>query len=326
MIKKILIIRNDKIGDLIFSSGIFREIKKKIPSALIDVVASPENIPIIEKNKNIHKIYSLRYSPRTIKDFYNYFLISRLIKKENYDIGIEIRGSFFNILFLLFFSGIKKRAGYYNLPYGKRFLNMAFERDLKKHETLLNLNLINKSLNIKAKNFWPEIIVDKEDVINANQFLNKNNLNKFICISPEANLPRRQWPLQNFVSIINFLRKKYPQYKVLIVGQNTKKIEWVLKNCPDCIPLTDKNLREVHLIMKKCCLAIVVDGAPNHLAWSSGAKVLAIMSKFLVKVVRPIGKNSVVIAGGTDSIDANDLERVTVKEVEEKINKILKRK
>ena len=37
-------------------------------------------------------------------------------------------------------------------------------------------------------------------------FPEKYNLNKFICISPEANLPRRQWPLENFVLIIKFLK------------------------------------------------------------------------------------------------------------------------
>ncbi|MFA5173830.1 MAG: glycosyltransferase family 9 protein [Candidatus Pacearchaeota archaeon] len=322
--QKILIIRNDKIGDLIFSSGVFREIKKELPSAIIDVVASPENIPIIENNKNINKIYPLRYSPRTLKEFYNYFLISRKIKKENYDIGIEMRGSVFNTL-LLFLSGIKKRFGYYNHPWSKKFLNFPIERDLTKHETLLQLELINKSLGINAKDSWPEIAVDGKDIEGATSFIKKNKLTKFICISPEANLPRRQWPLENFVSIINFLKKKYPHYKILIVGQRTEKVNWILKQCPFCIPLVDLSLREVYLVLKKSNLCIVVDGAPHHLAWSSKTNVISIMSKYLVKVVGSLGKNSILIAGGTDHIDANDLYKVSIKEVEKKINKVLKK-
>lgn len=326
--KKILIIKNDKIGDMVFASGVFREIRKYLPSAIIDVVASPENKPLIEKNKNINKIYSLRCSPRKIKEFYNYFLTSRLIKKENYDVGIDMRGNVFNPFFLLFLPGIKYKTGFYFNFLSRLFLNLSFKRDVTKHENLMMLKLINKTLKINAKDYWPDIEVSKEDIKSIDEFLKKNKLKpkKYICVVPEASIPRRQWPFEHFETVIEFLRKKYPQYKILLVGKDTEKVRGVLKNCPYCIPVFDKNLREVHLIFKKSALSLVIDGGPNHLAWSSGTKTLSIMSKYLVRHVRPLGKNAIALAGGTDAESAKNLGRLTTKEVEDNLDKMLGKK
>jgi len=317
MNKKILVIKNDKIGDMVFASGVFREIKKSFPSAIIDVVASPENRALIEKNKNINKIYTLRYAPNSLKEIYNYFLISSSIKKENYDIGIEMRGSFFNIFFLLFLSGIKYKTGFYFKSLSKIFLNLPIKRDITKHENLLMLNLINKSLGTKVKDFLPDIEVDKEDVKAANSFIKKHKLNKFICIVPEASSPTKQWSLKNTESIIKFLRQNYPKYKILLVGKDTENIRRLLKNNNFCIPLVNKNLREVYLLFKKSSLVIAPDGGPMHLAWASKTRVIAIMLKDLtIENIKPLGKNSAMVIG--------DMDRITVKEVENKINKMLK--
>jgi len=326
--KKILIIKNDKIGDMIFASGVFREIKKYLPSAVIDVVASPENKSIIEENKNINKIYSLRSSPRTLKEFYNYFLTSKLIKKENYDVGIDMRGNVFNPFFLLFLPRVKYKTGFHFNFLSKLFLNLSFKRDLTKHENLMMLTLINKTLKINAKDYWPDIEVGKEDIKNVDEFLKKNKLkqNKYICIVPEASVQRRQWPLKHFITVIKFLKKTYPQYKLLLVGKDTENIRGVLKKCPYCISVFDKNLREVHLIFKKSKLCFVIDGGANHLAWSTGTRVLSIMSKFLVRHVRPLGTNVIALAGGTDTALAKNLGRLPVKEVENNLKKMLSKK
>ena len=55
--KKILVIRNDHIGDLILSSCVFRELRIAFPKERICVVASNSNNAIIEKNEQIDEIF-----------------------------------------------------------------------------------------------------------------------------------------------------------------------------------------------------------------------------------------------------------------------------
>ena len=111
-IRRILVIKNDKIGDMVLSTGTFRELKRNFPKAGITVIASKSNKQIIEKNKNIDKIIVLDYPPRGYKGILNYFKLSKELKKENYDVGIDLRGSIINIFFPKAFGTMRAKAHY----------------------------------------------------------------------------------------------------------------------------------------------------------------------------------------------------------------------
>ena len=57
--KKILFLRNDHIGDMVYSTQVFREVKKSFPNAEIGVVATASNREIIEKDPNVDKIFEI---------------------------------------------------------------------------------------------------------------------------------------------------------------------------------------------------------------------------------------------------------------------------
>ncbi|MEM4260843.1 MAG: glycosyltransferase family 9 protein, partial [Candidatus Woesearchaeota archaeon] len=116
--KKILIIRNDHIGDLAQDTGIFREIKRAYPNYKITALVSEEAKPLIEKNYNVDKIIICNLFWRkwwSYKVWKNYFKVLKEIKEEEFDIGIDLRGSFLNIYFFLWKPKIKERIGYYNI-------------------------------------------------------------------------------------------------------------------------------------------------------------------------------------------------------------------
>lgn len=106
--KKILFIRNDHIGDMVYSTQIFREIKKEFPGVKIAVLATSSNKDIIEKDKNVDKIIEGDlFWRRGWKGFLDYFKILKEIKGENFDAGIDLRKSKLNMFFFLFVPGIK---------------------------------------------------------------------------------------------------------------------------------------------------------------------------------------------------------------------------
>src|SRR3989338_9782191 len=111
MIKKILIIRNDKIGDLVTSTPVFRELRKNFPIAKIIFISSKSAKQIVEKNKNIDEILIADYPPTNYKNFISYVNLIKILKKEDIDVGIDLRGSIFNILFLYLLK-VKYKVGY----------------------------------------------------------------------------------------------------------------------------------------------------------------------------------------------------------------------
>ncbi|MGL4403060.1 MAG: glycosyltransferase family 9 protein, partial [Fusobacteriaceae bacterium] len=83
-IKKILFIRTDgKIGDMVASTMMFREIKRKFPEVKIGVVARGAARDIIENNLYVDKIYSYEKSSSALKK------LTGEIRGEGYDLLLD---------------------------------------------------------------------------------------------------------------------------------------------------------------------------------------------------------------------------------------------
>jgi len=246
-IKKIILIRNDKIGDMVVSSNVITALKTRFPDAKIDIVTSKENKALVEENKKINKIYVLNYSPRTPNEFSSYFKLSKQIKKEKYDLGVAIRGSFFNIFFLLFLGNVKYKIGFYTNKISKVFLNYAHLKDFKGHATHNMIKMLNGALGTNFKPLWPEIATSKKDGSDVNRFIKQNKIKKFISMVIDASDEKRQWPLRNFDQLIKHLNKEYPKHRLLLLSVDKKKMNFLLKRNPHCISLLRKNLRHIFL-------------------------------------------------------------------------------
>jgi len=317
-IKKILVIRNDKIGDLVISSGIIPLLRESFPKSQIDIIVSNENKSLIEENPSINKIYVLNYCPRKIKDFLNYLKLSKKIREQKYDLGFAVRGSFFNVLLLLSLGRVKYKIGFYTNLLTKFLLDFSYLKDFKGHASSNILDMVNKSLGKDFKKIWPEIVTSKDDLSKLNQFLKKNNVKNSISLCIDASNREKQWPLERFDEIIRYLKEKYPKYKIFLVGIDQEKGDFLMKRNPSCIPFFNKNLRSAFLLFKKNDLVIAPDGGMMHLAWAAKTDLIAFIPPTIVlEDIRPLGEKS--------KFFYKDLEKITVEEVKESIDKKLKK-
>lgn len=319
-IKKILIIRNDNIGDIVTSSGLIKEIKCNFRKAHITFVASPLNKPLVEKNPNVDKLITLKSSPRRFSDFIRYLKAMIKIRKGKYDLSIDFRGGFFGIFFLSFLPSIKYRIGFANQSIGTPLLHEVWPKEKEtSNSAILRRNLLNKSLGLKIKNYWPDIVTDKEDKIALFNLLKKYKLKNFICVAPDAFLEFKQWSIENFDILIKNISKKYPSHKIVLVGSNREKIKYLKKRNPQVITLINENLRVIYLLFKKASATIAHDGGPMHMAWAGNAKLIALLEKTLpFEWVKPLGENSRYIH--------KDIKKISVKEIENLVDYFLDKK
>jgi ADP-heptose:LPS heptosyltransferase len=317
--RKILVVKNDKIGDMVLSTNVFRELKKNFPQSSITCIASNANKQLIEKNKQINKTLTLDYPPRNLKTLIAHLKMSRLLKKEKFDLGIDLRGSIFNIFFFLVLPQIKYKIGFYNRKFSKLFLDYAYKKDRKnKHCTFQRIDLLNNALKTNSKDYWPEIVTDKEDKKTVDKLLKDRKIKDFICIVPDASLPEKQWSMKKFDKLIKYIRKKYPNFKILLLGQDMKKITYLAKRNQDAIVLPPINLRVLFLLFKKSKLTILHDGGPMHIAWTAKAKLVALIEKHLGgEYYKPLGKNSKILC--------DEMDKITLKQVKDKVDSFLKR-
>jgi len=317
--KKILIIRNDHIGDLVLSTAVFRELKKSFPNSKITIIVNKLNRPLIEKNYHIDKIIELNMADYTLKSIREYFEMSRKIRKMKFDVGIDLRGGIMNGFFLLWLSGIKKRISRIDAhPMIRFFLTDPIKIHLESHVTEDNINIINKGLELYSNNKRLEIITDEEDEKFVKEFIKKNKLKNYVCFYPCARLIEKQWPLKKWKEIIKDFDKKY---QILLMGIEDEKniLGKLSKLNKNCMVFTNFNVRQLSLLFKKSKLVLTQDGGPMHIAWVSGAKLIGLHNLFLfgMNKVVPLGKNSNVVY--TKDINMNS---VSIKKVKEEIKSI----
>jgi len=86
--KRVLILKYDRIGDMVVTTPIFRELKNSYPNISISILASKENKDVIRYNPYIDKIYT-NYKNSILKD------LPTLLKlrKRSFDVCFELEHS-----------------------------------------------------------------------------------------------------------------------------------------------------------------------------------------------------------------------------------------
>ena len=86
--KKVLILKNDRIGDMIVTTPIFSELKKSYPDISISVLASNLNKDVIKYNPYVEKIYT-NYKNNLLFDFGRLLIL----RWKRFDVCIELEHS-----------------------------------------------------------------------------------------------------------------------------------------------------------------------------------------------------------------------------------------
>ena len=185
---KICIIRNDRMGDMILTLPIIKEIKKNVPNSTIEVVCSNINHFLCEEADFIDQV--LIYENKLdiiskIKFFYKF-------RKKKYDYVFNFSQSLESFIFFLINNSKDKLAliylsRYKNPKFSKTFQkvfvklfsienikvdrNQFYENGINIHQTDMMYQLIKKRINIKnPKNF---IMLPKINILEKNRNINR---------------------------------------------------------------------------------------------------------------------------------------------------------
>jgi len=281
--KKILFIRNDHIGDMVYSTAAFRETKKAFPNAKITVVADPRNKMIIERDKYVDEIIEigLFWRKPSLQSWLKYFKVFKKIRNENFDVGFDLRRSKLNILFFLFLPGVKNRVSHYNVNGGKAFLTHPLVYEKRMLLNLEHIDQIKKVFGINPRDVLPHVMFDKEDIKAGEEFLKKNGIKgKFVIVLPGSTEVQKQWPISKVAEFIKKFSKKYTKYKIIVSsGPGDKEmIEHLCKVNPEaCVPeIGELSLRGLAVIMQKADAFFANNGAGTDIGWTVDGNLVAL--------------------------------------------------
>ncbi|MFC2140115.1 glycosyltransferase family 9 protein [Candidatus Auribacterota bacterium] len=219
-IKKILIIRNDNIGDLICSSATFAAIRTALPKVHLALLIQDKTKAIVQYNHHVNKIYSY-VKPKEGKNIFQrigYALkkinILKEIRKENFDLCLSLKSDFsFSQGVLSFVSGARYRLGHF--PHKKRDLKYAFLQNIYVKDSRTSLTEVERcfnflrTINISTKTATLCVHIPTEILEGTQVFLEANKIDTFIAIHIFSKRDNGLWNEKAMISLIKKIEKKF---------------------------------------------------------------------------------------------------------------------
>ncbi len=319
---KIIILKRDKLGDLLLTTPMLQLLKQYFPSSTLSVVAPQSSAWILKDATFIDKLYSYpqpkSFNIKGILSFVKQFYIFLKIRSEHYDIAIAAGGEFSHrAVKRMLWMKAKKTISY--VPKNKIIKGISdpiFELNHKKniiHESLRIAELLKPIIHLKKKIKLPQpYFQPQEDWLKkAESFLTLHQLQKkkFVIFGLGARREKKQASKDQIIATANYIYKKY-QIKTILVwtpGSKKKKeypgddevaIE-ILKDAPkEIIPLRaplDLTIGIIWLARK----SIFPDSGLMHFAAASPGGVIGLFAETNISPHPsqwgPLGHNSTYI-------------------------------
>lgn len=308
-IKNILVIRLDRIGDMVMTTPIFRALKEKWPDAQITVLANPVNRNIVINNPFIDCIlvYDRENKHKSLKSRLTFL---RSVRESEFDLVIDPYLDYeLNTSFITRIVGSKYRLGFefagkelfYNIRYASNTFPVSTD---KKHMVDYNLGLIG-CIGVKANKKQPEIFLSADDKVNASRILEKAGVNpesKIIGIHPGGNYESQRWPVERFATISDHLIASYGIKVILFGSQDEKHLISEFRDSADKNPiiLDNLNLREFISVLSHCNLFLCNNSGPLHIATALNIPTVSTMGPTIPFHWWPRGDNHIVLRKDLD--------------------------
>ncbi len=291
--RKFLIARTDRIGDLLLTTPLINELKNSIKNSFIAVLVSNYAKEVLYNNPDIDLILNIEDKK-----------LSEKIKKEDFDTGIIVYPRF-NVALKIFFAGIKERIGTAYRWYSPLFFNRLIKTHRKNsnlHEANLNLYLAKDIIGEKkAKKifYYPEEV----ERIRADEYIVDIGFKKkFIMMFIGGKGSADNLSPEKYAEVANEIYLKTGKKILVSYGifeeERIKRFRQKVKNTDDIHILENPlSIRDLAALIEQCEVFISGSTGPMHIAAALQKKTLSFFPDKGVLASRwaPLGNKSVII-------------------------------
>lgn len=303
--RRILIVRTDRIGDVLLSTPVIKALRKNYPQAYIAMMVCAYARDIVEGNNYLDEVIIYDKDGKH-KSCWSSFKFSLNLKKKKFDLALILHPTN-RVHLVTFFAGIPKRIGY------DRKLGFLLTDRMKhtkqfgaKHELEYNLDFL-KYLCIEwqDQDKEPFMPIRPESEKYIEELFKQEGIkesDRLLAIHPAASCPSKVWPNERFAAVADRLVEKYGFKTLLVAGPKdigiTKSL--LAKMQAPAVNLAGKtSVSQLASALKRCQLFISNDSGPVHIASALGVAVIAIFGRnqsgLSPRRWGPQGKNSRLI-------------------------------
>ncbi len=290
-IKTILLLRHDRIGDMVLSTPLFKALKEKFSGAKIIVLASERNKEVIGNNPYVDEILIFKGLRQFLKD----------LKNRRIDLAIDLFCTYtMREAFLAFISGAKYRLGFHEA--GREvFFNVRGVAILPSTHMMNQLCRLAACLGIYIQEFEPQIFLKEEEIHSSIDFYKAKGAagsTLKVAIHPGAFYPSQRWPVENFKEVALEIIEKYGA-KIFVFGD--EKEADILKKIKAGVPsdqietCSGVSLREFMSLLSQCQLLICNNSGPLHIAAALKIPTVSTSGPTDEALWKPVGENHIVL-------------------------------
>jgi len=291
---RLLITRVDRIGDVVLSTPIPREVKRKYPNSFVAVLVRDYTKDIYKNNPYVDEIIVYNKD----EDDFSFLQMMKRLRKYKFNYAFMLLPDE-RLNWLLFLSSIKNRIGvgrklYQFLSFTK-YINRRKYIPLR-HEADYCLDMIRK-IGIEPQSINPEIYLNNDEIHKVSEIKKTLRNNKKIIIGINSTSGNSSPNLQpeEYKEIINKLLE-FGRIKVVVTDynppaelQNINGVDYINKGKP---------LRESILNFAAIDILISSSTGPMHIAAALNVKTISLFCPLTAcspKLWGPLGNISEII-------------------------------
>ena len=282
--KNILIVRTDRIGDLVLTLPLAGLIKKQYPECKVSFLVREYTKNIVNNHPFINDVIVLNETDGKI----NFVENVNAIKSKRFDVCIVVYPTFVLSL-IMFFAGIKTRVGTGYRWYSFLFNQKVYEhrKNAERHELEFNVNLLEKiniKNNVDEKNVRYDLQVNQSSLNIVDKILADEKIDSskpIIIVHPGSGGSSVDLPLNKLAELVKKLDDE--NYQIILTGsQNEVELCEKIKSSSQAKVFAGKfNLDELTALISRSSIFIANSTGPIHIAAALGKFVVGFYPKIV---------------------------------------------
>lgn len=281
MSKRILIVRTDRVGDVVMITPMIRELKRTFPDSFIATLTQPNTTAILKNNPRLDLMITDDLKEESYKK------VIEEIRKYKFTDGLLVFPTE-RAAYQMFRAGVKNRIGV-----GRKLYEIiTFMKSVSRHnyiplrhEADYCMDLARK-IGVVTENYQPEIFVTEEEKKGAKDFFSiigiEEKTYKIILHTGSRN-SAPNWSEEKYLKLLSGILEKFPNedYVIMLTAlEMTDDFKEKIKNLNDkrIVDISQKitNLRELIKVISEIDLMLCSSTGPIHLADALDIKCIGI--------------------------------------------------
>ena len=283
-IRRIVIIKLDHIGDLILSIPAVANLRAHFPQAHIAMVVSSASEQVARYIPYVDEVlcYDARFFDRSgdskAFDFARGMRFAREMRDRDFDLIVDLRGSFASLLFALI------ARSKYRIDRGTYLIQRKLGKisPESEHEAEVSLDILAQAgLPIRSRRM--SMSLSEVDIDSAHLLLRKAGEVSSLCpiavIHPGVPSALKSWSIEKYVQLADRLMQDYNAQIVLVGGKGEEQVAQSIISLMngEAINLSGQTtLGQLAAVLQKADLFVGSDSGPMHLAAAYGTKVIGL--------------------------------------------------